>query len=158
MSKNNSWLIWLVAIVAVVALIVAIVALGKISATGEAINFRANKFIVANSCDADNTCEANAIHADEGIFYKIFGIEDKLGLYSSNTLPLGATGSQILLLDGGLVVLEQDLWIKDKLTVQGITEIKSLSANASNMIPTGSVAYVCVDINGVLFKKNSSCI
>jgi hypothetical protein len=43
MSKNNSWLIYLIALVAVVALIVAIVALGKISATGEAVNWNKPK-------------------------------------------------------------------------------------------------------------------
>ena len=55
MSKNNSWLIYLIALVAVVALIVAIIALGKISATGEAVNWK-NKAIYMKKVININDC------------------------------------------------------------------------------------------------------
>jgi len=69
MKEKNSWIVWLIALVAVVALIVAIVALGKISTTGEAINWNRPQNtapIKADSCDADSVCETNVLAGNSG--------------------------------------------------------------------------------------------
>jgi len=184
MSKNNSWLIWLVAIVAVVALIVAVVALGKISATGEAINFRANKFIVANSCDADSVCEVKGNISSENLLKLssnagIVKVESDLiltklgqtnGVYFTTTnqgkltiIPESGYADLLATLTlsgnnypGKVVLSSSQLGEFNIIPSSGITKIEG-SLSVTNLTGNGN-AYICVNSSGKLYRSLIPCI
>jgi len=131
-QNNNVWIVYVIALIAIVALILSAVAISKASVTGQGIfNFRTQSNIInAHSCNADGVCE----------------IQGKISA------------------EHGIDLIAQDVWIPSSLGIGGATSIQnvltiaSLNANASNMIPTNPVSYVCVDAYGNLFKKQTPCV
>ena len=144
-KQNNVWLIYLIALIAIVALILAAIAFNKANMTGQGIfNWQKQSQsppspdISANSCNADGICEIQG---------QIHSQNDDLEITANDFVKIHAKA-----------LLNEIAFFNEDVIIAGLLRVASLNVNASNMIPVTPVSYVCVDANGILFKKSTPCV
>lgn len=115
--------------------------------TGEAFRTRGGRVptipsssVVANSCDADDTCEVKRISAETASIGGAVEISDR-GISSRQ----GSHGSLFLTSDDGFVVISGA-----QLMVDGSIRVLGFGGGAGN-------SYACFDTNGLLYQSMDPC-
>lgn len=126
--------------------------------------------IAADSCDADSTCEVNALSVGE---YPVQTETTEGSLFVENNVNVGgsfhaSSGSfNSLTIDDGGMNVEEDVTIGGNIDLFG--EIEAGSVDADDLeVNSGPVvlhhlsgngsAYACIDSDGYLFRSQTPCV
>lgn len=154
--KTKEWaiLIIIVIVVAVISSLLTAKLTGNV--TGNAIFSRGVK---ANSCDADNTCEAKdvttkSLEINGEPFQNAMKVEGNV-LIDDGSLEASAVSTKTLEVLGTAYTLAAK--IQGDLFVDDGTGNFEVGIKSSGLAGTGN-AYACVDSTGKLYRKTSPCV
>ncbi len=127
------------AIVCIVSLFALLTLIMTLGANGQPASNIVQPALNANSCSADDTCEVTKI------------------LFNSFSVSIPANRIPKILSMGILKLEVKEAYMQSKLEINA-TNVVVISSNltAKSLAGSGS-AYVCVDRNGLLFRKLTPC-